>query len=147
VSERAGERVRKSISRFLEKTLKLKINTEKSKVGKANKAEFLGFTFPGKTIRWTSDALDEFKHQVRKLTGRSYSISMEQRIHDLNLYLRGWMNYFRLSKYWRPVPELDAWIRRRIRCCFWKQWLPLRQGYGGTRALPHPSARNDLARS
>jgi RNA-directed DNA polymerase len=121
-SPRAGERVKASVARFLERKLKLKVNSAKSKAGKANQAQFLGFTFPGKTIRWTVDSLDEFKHRIRKLTGRSNGISMEKRVAELNRYIQGWMNYFVLSKYWTPIPELDAWMRRRIRCCHWKQW-------------------------
>lgn len=121
-SPRAGERVRLSIARFLEKKLKLKVNRGKSKAGKANKCEFLGFTFPGKSIRWTTESLEEFKHRIRRLTGRSCQISWEQRLAELNRYIRGWMNYFALSKYWTPIPELDSWIRRRVRCCHWKQW-------------------------
>jgi len=121
-SKRAGERVKASVARFLEKKLKLKVNNDKSKVGKANKSEFLGFTFPGKTIRWTDSALEDFKHQIRKLTGRSNGVSIESRIKALNYYISGWMNYFALSKYYTPVPELDHWIRRRLRMCLWKQW-------------------------
>lgn len=121
-SVRAGERVRSSISRFLERKLKLKVNEEKSKVDKANKAEFLGFTFPGQTIRWTVDSFEGFRHNVRELTGRSRAISMEARVRQLNQYIRGWMGYYVLSKYWTPIPQLDGWIRRRLRCCHWKQW-------------------------
>jgi RNA-directed DNA polymerase len=121
-SARAGERVKQSISRYLEKKLKLKINREKSKVGKANKANLLGFTFPGKTIRWTTEAFEEFKYRIRKLTGRSLGISMEERITKLNQYIRGWMGYYRISQFWTPIEPLDQWIRRRLRMCFWKQW-------------------------
>lgn len=121
-SPRAGERVKASISRFLEKKLKLKVNNDKSKVGKAKKCEFLGFTFPGKSIRWTESALNDFKHQIRKLTGRSNGVSIEQRIDALNRYITGWMNYFGLSKYYTPIPILDNWLRRRLRMCLWKQW-------------------------
>lgn len=88
-SARAGERVRTSISRCLGRTLKLKVNKEKSRVSRANKAEFLGFTFPGKTIRWTADSYEDFRHNVRKLTSRSRSVSMEARVRQLNQYIRG----------------------------------------------------------
>lgn len=121
-SKRAGDRIKTSITRFLEKKLKLKVNSDKSKVGKANKCKFLGFTFPGKTIRWTDDAFQDFKHRLRKLTGRSSGVSMQYRIAELNRYIRGWMNYFGISRYYSPIPELDTWLRRRIRMCRWKQW-------------------------
>jgi hypothetical protein len=67
----------------------------------------LGFCFPGKTIRWSTDALEDFKHRIRKLTTRSWSISMEDRIAKLNEYLRGWMGYFGISQYWTPIEPLD----------------------------------------
>ena len=122
-SKRAGERVKSSITRFLEMKLKLQVNNEKSKVAHNSKCEFLSFTFYKRgTIRLTESALSDFKHRIRKLTGRSRGVSMKQRITELNRYLRGWMEYFKLSKYYVPIPELDEWIRRRIRMCLWKQW-------------------------
>ncbi len=120
-SERAGVRVMESISRFLERKLKLKVNTEKSKVVRATECEFLGFTFTGKKIRWSDKTLHRFKHKILALTGGSWSVSMPYRLRKLAEYLRGWMGYYQLSEYYTPVPLLDQWIRRRIRCCFIKQ--------------------------
>jgi hypothetical protein len=80
------------------------------------------FTIKGKKIRWTDKALADFKHRVKELTGRSWGVSMEYRLRKLGQYLRGWTAYFGISQYYRPVPELDEWIRRRIRMCYWKQW-------------------------
>jgi RNA-directed DNA polymerase len=51
---------------------------------------------------------------------------MAYRIRKLNEYIRGWIQYFGLSQYYRPLPELDAWLRRRLRMCFWKQWRYVR---------------------
>ena len=121
-SERAGVRVMESISRFLERKLKLKVNTEKSKVVKATEWEFLEFTFTGKKIRWSDKTLHRFKHKILALTGRSWGVSMPYRLRKLAEYLRGWMGYYQLSEYYTPVPLLDQWIRCRIRCCFIKQW-------------------------
>ncbi|MGB1271294.1 MAG: group II intron reverse transcriptase/maturase [Endozoicomonas sp.] len=121
-SERAGVRVMESISRFLERKLKLKVNTEKSKVVKATECEFLGFTFTGKKIRWSDKTLHGFKQKILALTGRSWGVSMSYRLRKLAEYIRGWMGYYQLSEYYTPVPLLDQWIRRRIRCCFIKQW-------------------------
>ena len=122
-SLRAAERVKESVTRFCQKVLKLKVNREKSKVSKSNKISFLGFTFYSKSkLRWKEEALENFKRKVRKLTARSWGISIEERIIKLNLYLNGWMNYFGISEYYSPIPELDEWIRRRIRACLWKQW-------------------------
>jgi RNA-directed DNA polymerase len=121
-SQRAGQRVMVSVRKFLEQKLKLKINEKKSCVTKTETCCFLGFTFKGANIRWSDDAFREFKRRVRKLTGRSWFVSMEYRMQKLAEYLRGWMNYFGISSYYRPIPEMDHWLRRRIRMCYWKQW-------------------------
>ena len=114
-----------SLTRYLEHTLKLKVNPAKSKVAQMSECSFLSFTIKGKKIRWTEKSLANFKHRVKELTGRSWGVSMAYRLHKLGQYLRGWLGYFGyfgISQYYRPVPELDEWIRRRIRMCYWKQW-------------------------
>jgi len=121
-SQRAGERVMASVQRFLERKLKLKVNQDKSQVAKTDNTNFLGFTFKGNKIRWSDNAFREFKRRVKELTGRSWFVSMEYRFEKLAQYLRGWMNYFGISEYYRPVPEIDHWLRRRVRMCYWKQW-------------------------
>jgi RNA-directed DNA polymerase len=121
-SMRAGLRVRAGITRFLTVRLKLPVNESKSRVGRTNECVFLGFTFRGTKLRWSDEAFADFKHRIRRLTGRSWAVSRTYRLHKLAQYLRGWMNYFGISQYYRPVPELDHWIRRRIRMCYWKQW-------------------------
>jgi RNA-directed DNA polymerase len=121
-SERAGLRVKASITRFLEKKLKLKVNQEKSKVGPAKRCQFLGFTFPGRKIHWSDKAWQKFKAELKRLTGRSNGMSFTQRIEKLNRYIRGWMNYFGISQFWKPVEHIDDWLRRRLRMCKWKQW-------------------------
>jgi RNA-directed DNA polymerase len=121
-SHSAGKRVMASICRFLANHLKLSINQEKSKVASTNEITFLGFTFKGASIRWSDKAFAEFKRRVRKLTGRSWGVSMEYRFVKLAEYLRGWMGYFGISEYYRPLPEIDHWLRRRVRMCYIKQW-------------------------
>ncbi|WOG25904.1 group II intron maturase-specific domain-containing protein [Endozoicomonas sp. 8E] len=121
-SQRAGERVMVSITRYLERRLKLTINLTKSKVVKSTEVEFLSFTFTGKRIRWSQKSLLRFKRTIIKLTSRSWGVSMGYRLRKLAEYIRGWMGYFRITEYYRPIPLLDQWIRRRIRCCFIKQW-------------------------
>jgi RNA-directed DNA polymerase len=121
-SQRAAQRVMGSVTRYLETTLKLKVNLAKSKVAPMSECAFLGFTIKGKKIRWTDKALADFKHRIKELTGRSWGVSMEYRLKKLGQYLRGWTAYFGISQYYRPVPELDEWIRRRMRMCYWKQW-------------------------
>lgn len=121
-SRRAGERVMQSLTHYLEGVLKLKLNRVKSKVAKMSDSVFLGFTITRGKIRWQEKKLAAFKHRVKELTGRSRGISMETRLRKLSQYVRGWMGYFGISEYYRPIPELDEWIRRRIRMCYWKQW-------------------------
>jgi RNA-directed DNA polymerase len=125
-SQRAGERVKASLTRFLQRHLKLEINESKSTVGPTKECVFLGFTFPGTRISWSQEAFQDFRHWLRELTGRSWGVSMAYRVRHLNEYIRGWIQYFGLSQYYRPLPELDAWLRRRLRMCFWKQWRYVR---------------------
>jgi RNA-directed DNA polymerase len=121
-SKRAAHRVMQSVTRFLQKELKLEVNQHKSKVTRSNGCEYLGFVFKGKRIVVSEQALEDFKYNIRRLTARSWGISMETRIEKLSSYIRGWMNYYRLSKYYSPIPELDEWIRRRVRMCYIKRW-------------------------
>ena len=126
-SKRAGERVKQGITRFVEQKLKLKVNRDKSSIGHNSKCKFLSFTFYSKgRIKLTDEALEEFKYKIRKLTSRSRFVSIEQRIAELNRFITGWFQYFRISNYWNPIPELDEWIRRRIRMCLLKQWRHVR---------------------
>lgn len=121
-SQRAGERVMASVSRYLTKKLKLKVNEQKSRVIPVVQTTYLGYTFRGTKLRWSDESFADFKHRVKELTGRSWGVSMEYRYKKLGQYLRGWMGYFGKSEYYRPIPEIDQWIRRRIRMCYWKQW-------------------------
>ena len=121
-SQSAAERVKASIQRFLERKLKLTINEKKSQLAPTDKIDFLGFTFRGTKIRWSDTAFREFKRRVKKLTGRSWFVTMSYRMEKLAQYLRGWMNYFGISEYYRLIPEIDHWLRRRVRMCYWKQW-------------------------
>lgn len=121
-SRRAGERVMTGITRFLEHKLKLTVNQEKSRVAPTNESTFLGFIFKGAKVRWSDKAFAEFKRRVKKLTGRSWGVSMAYRLAKLAEYLRGWMGYFGISEYYRPLPEIDHWLRRRVRMCHLKRW-------------------------
>ena len=121
-SQRAGERVMAGITRFLKRKLRLTVNQEKSRVASTNESSFLGFIFKRTSIRWTDKAFAEFKRRVRKLTGRSWGVSMEYRYARLAEYLRGWMGYFGISGYYRPIPGIDHWLRRRMRMCYLKRW-------------------------
>lgn len=121
-SKRAAYRVMESISRYLEKVLKVKVNRDKSKVVKAEEACFLGFTFTRKRLTVSEKSLACLKAELRRLTGRSWCVSMAYRYYKIRTYLQGWMNYFGGAMKYNDVVELDHWLRRRIRMCYWKQW-------------------------
>lgn len=121
-SHRAGQRVMSSVSRYLEKRLKLQINESKSQVVPVDHCKFLGFSFKRNNIIIHSKSMDKFKREVKRLTGRSWGVSMEYRFLKLMVYLRGWMNYFRLGMRYQQACDLDQWIRRRVRMCYWKSW-------------------------
>jgi RNA-directed DNA polymerase len=121
-SERAGERVMAGVRKHLTHKLKLTVNEDKSQVARSDKISFLGFVFKGTRIVWSDKAYKEFRRRVRKYTGRSWFVSMEYRLNKLSTYLRGWMGYFGIAEAYRDIPEIDGWIRRRVRLCYWKQW-------------------------
>lgn len=129
-TKRAGYRVMASIRRFLEKKLKVRVNTDKSKVVRAQDSSFLGFTFKRMKLTVTEKAVDGFKAELRRLTWRSWGISMQYRYASIRLYLRGWMNYFGIGMKYNDAVELDHWLRRRIRMCYWKQWRKTRRRVG-----------------
>jgi RNA-directed DNA polymerase len=121
-SQRAGQRVKRKLTTYLGRRLKLPVNEHKSRVAAIDECVFLGFTFRAGKLRWSQQAFADFKHRVRELTGRSWGVSMRYRLDKLAQYVRGWMGYFGISQYYRPVPEFDEWLRRRVRMCYWKQW-------------------------
>jgi RNA-directed DNA polymerase len=121
-SKSAGERVMRSVRKNLERKLKLQINEKKSSVRETDHTDFLGFTFRKTKLCWSEASFREFKRRIKRLTGRSWFVSMEYRMKKLNEYVRGWTNYYGISEYYEPIPEIDPWLRRRIRLCYWKQW-------------------------
>lgn len=124
-SERAGQRVMKSITAFITRKLKLKVNEAKSAVDRSSKRKFLGFSFfsrRGPRRRIAPKALERFKRRVRELTGRSRGVSMEQMVKGLREYLIGWRNYFAFAEAPSVLEELESWTRRRLRAALWKQW-------------------------
>lgn len=121
-SQRAGERVMTSVSRFLEKRLKLQVNEDKSQVVSTNQLEYLGFGFVETKLKWSPAAFAKFKRQLKRLTSRTWGVSMEYRLGKLRQYMRGWVNYFGIAEFYREIPHLDEWLRRRVRLCYWFQW-------------------------
>lgn len=129
-SRSAGNRVMASISNFIEKKLRLKVNESKSAVDRPGKRKFLGFTFYCNEdeirIRIHDKSTKRFKEKVKEITNRNKGISMEYRIHRLNQITTGWVNYFGLADAKGRMKSLDKWIRRRLRACYWKQWKKIK---------------------
>ena len=125
-TQRAGERVLEGVKEFLERKLKLKVNPKKSKVEKATKAKFLGFSFfkhKGELfVRIAKRTKERFTEKIRSLTKRTRSGKLEDIVQDVNQYTRGWMGYYRLAETPSVYQELDEWTRRRLRQLLWKRW-------------------------
>jgi RNA-directed DNA polymerase len=122
-SRRAGERVMKSVSRYLREKLKLKVNEQKSAVAKPRARSFLGFSIgKGGSLHVSEKAVRRFKERIRALTQRTRGRSLRQIVADLRTYLLGWRNYFALATGRSRLREWGCWIMRRLRCYQWKQW-------------------------
>ena len=124
-SERAGQRVMASITRFITTRLKLKVNGAKSAVARPGERTFLGFSFtrpPASRRRLAPSTVVRFKGKVRELTRRTRGVSLETMVQQLGTYLRGWSGYFGFCQTPTTLRDLDSWIRRRLRSAVWKQW-------------------------
>jgi RNA-directed DNA polymerase len=131
-SRKAAERVARSITKFVTVKLKLKVNETKSAVSRPWLRKFLGFTFIGMCgqtkIRIHRKTVERFNDRVRELTNRNRGRSLLQIIEELNRYLIGWWNYYRLTEARHVFKSLNGWIIRKLRCLVWKQWKNPRTG-------------------
>ena len=127
-SEKAANRVMESITHFIEKKLGLKVNMTKTKICKPNDLKYLGFGFYKdiKNNTYNSvphiDSKMKFQRKLKSLTKRSESISLDTRFERLNWLIRGWVNYFKISKMKVFLKEVDEHLRTRIRMIIWKMW-------------------------
>ncbi len=124
-SQRAGERVMETLTRFLEGKLKLKVNREKSTVDRPWRRKFLGYsmTFHKKPrLKVASESVKRFKAKVKEILRRGRGRSLRCTIDTLIPILRGWSNYFKLAQVKNVFEELDGWLRRKLRCILWRQW-------------------------
>jgi len=121
-SQRAGERVMVSMRNFLEGVLRLKINQHKSGCSPVDERQFLGYEIKrdGKLVIAKQSIL-RVQEKLRKLTRRTRGISLEKVITEVNKHLQGWINYFRLTDWPSDLRNLDAWLRRKLRCYRLKQ--------------------------
>ncbi len=123
-TRKAAERVFDSVGRYLTRKLKLVVNQQKSRICGTRGVEFLGFEFRGfgGSIRVSPKNIAKFKDRVKEITRRNRGVSMTSRLRELRPYFNGWVGYFRLVPIKSTFSELDKWVRRRIRACYWKQW-------------------------
>jgi RNA-directed DNA polymerase len=141
-SRRAGERVLASVKSFLERRLKLKVNVEKSAVGRPWHRALLGFTFISRGFRRrvSDKALKALRCTVKQKTRRTLGVSFRRLMSGLSKTLLGWRSYYGFSEVPTPLQEMEKWIRRRLRCYLWKQW-----GRRGYRELKRRGVSVDLA--
>jgi RNA-directed DNA polymerase len=124
-SRRAGERVMKSITRFISRKLKLKVNEQKSAVARPWERKFLGFSFTNgeePKRRIAPKAILRFRERIRELTSRTRGVSIDRMAEDTTRFLRGWIGYFGKCQTPSVLHGLEAWVRRRLRSVIWKQW-------------------------
>jgi RNA-directed DNA polymerase len=124
-SERAGQRVMESITRFITQKLKLKVNEAKSAVARPQERKFLGFSFTaGPEVKRViaPKALDRFKRRIREITARAKGVSMKTTMEELAPYMRGWRSYFGFCETPEVLIGLTRWVRLRLRAAMWRQW-------------------------
>jgi RNA-directed DNA polymerase len=121
-SSRAADRVMGSVARFIEQRLKLVVNQTKSKVCEIKDAAFLGFTIVKNRIKWSEKSKKKFKARLKEITSRTRGVSPWKVMEELQLFVRGAVNYYSLGMTYAEARELDQWLRRRVRLYYWKQW-------------------------
>ena len=129
-TSRAGLRVLESVSNWIYKQLKLKVNAEKSGVKHCMKGGLLGFGFyksqAGYGFRILRSSYNRFKLKLKRLTKRSWSVSLDYRLEKLRQTMQGWLNYYGLAAGKTIIRRLEEWLRRRVRMCIWKTWKLVR---------------------
>jgi len=124
-SQRAGERVMASITRFLSERLKLTVNGAKSAVDRPWRRAFLGYSMThhkGPRLRVAPKSVARFKSKLKTLLRPGRGRNIGHTVTDLAPIVRGWAGYFRLAEAKGPFEVLDGWLRRRLRCILWRQW-------------------------
>ncbi|AUI71790.1 group II intron reverse transcriptase/maturase [Companilactobacillus alimentarius] len=129
-SKRAGYRVLESISKFLEKDLKLTINRKKTKVGSPLRLKFLGFSLgvstKGVYIRPSGQAKKRVKQSLKLMTKRNRGRSLDVLFKEIHQKMIGWLNYYGIGNMKTFIKNLDEWLRSRIRQYIWKSWKKIK---------------------
>jgi RNA-directed DNA polymerase len=159
-TQRAAERVKASVSQYLEKKMKLRVNQEKTRIKTPDKAKILGFSF-GKmkgqtkwTIQVAPTSIEKLKGKLKELTDRSRSGERKERIRRINSLLGGWSGYFSLGKS-NAITGIEEYLRTRLRIILWKEWKSIRTradeliklGVPKAKAIPHAHTRKGYART
>ena len=147
-SKRAAERILKGLTNFIENKMKLKVNKEKSSIGRPGDKKFLGFSFTkgkkAKRRKVAKESVIRFKDKMRRITKRNRSMTLEDRIKLLRPVIIGWRNYFEFAEARSEFQELDCWIRRKLRCIQWKHWKVYKRR---KKELLKRGVREDLAQT
>jgi RNA-directed DNA polymerase len=121
-SKAAGDRVLSSVTGFLEKKLRLRVNRDKSAVAFITERKFLGHRLlPGGGLGIAPQSLQRAKERIRQITRRNRGVSLADVIGELNQFLTGWVAYFRHAACKSHLQRMDEWIRRKLRCLRLKQ--------------------------
>jgi RNA-directed DNA polymerase len=129
-SERAGQRVMNSVTRFITQKLQLKVNETKSAVARPQERKFLGFSFtngPAVKRAIAPKALVRFKDRIREITRRAKGVSIKSTVEELARYMVGWRGYFGFCETPEVLIYLTRWVRLRLRCALWRQWKTTRR--------------------
>jgi group II intron reverse transcriptase/maturase len=114
-SPKAAERVMGSISKFIEKKLKLKVNRDKSRVGLSREIQFLGMTIIEGTLAISAQSMKRALQKVKELTPRGTHLTLEQTMKPINGWYQGWAEYYRMTQYPAQLSSIEAHVRRRLR--------------------------------
>ena len=132
-SRRGAGRVKRSITHFIENTLFLKVNKEKTQVIYLNKIKFLGYSFykVKRKIRFRihPKSVIKLRDKIRFLTSRNNGWGYAVRKEKLSAFIKGWVNYFKYADIKNLLFRIDEWYRRRLRMVIWKQWKRVRTRY------------------
>lgn len=125
-SMRSAQRIKESMTMFIEVKLHLKVNHEKTMAGSIRGIKYLGYSFYRRKDEWrlTLHPSTEvrLRSRLREITSRSNGYGYGRRKEELRLYLRGWVAYYHLADMRSRQNRIDSWLRRRIRLCIWKSW-------------------------
>lgn len=125
-SRKSAMRVKASITKYLEETLLLKVNQEKSKISRPTKSTLLGFSFYKRQDKWririAEQSIERMKRKIKSKLPRNTAQQVEQKMLELKLVIVGWVQYFQIADIKNVCLRLDELLRSRVRKLFWQKW-------------------------